>query len=512
MIFPYRAMTFIFLLFHFLNGICFAVQVSGNDFDLKDRRREIVDESYYSDSPSHEVPTMIKSSSPSVKPSIAKSSSPSTSPTSFPSKMKSSQPSSYPTKEPTITKSTVPSNAPSPECHDLGLYRSPLNDFTCYDHRNTNCSNWKYLGLTDEDVLELYRSCPQTCSVECGYSLSPSSAPSRIGYPVNTEIDIYISSNSSSLSDDDTDAFEMITFVYLQSTVDDFIEIVSVEVVSQIDATRERNLRRIEGDTIDLEYLQLGVKVLGRRLFEDKKGAFKFGEYISKKLKSNEYVSLMNKTERFSDTVIKFEIEEALVVGNEIDVGALNDDIPRETEKPNKDKRSSIIFVSITVLLSVFGVAGFLYRTDRLPFVRRYKRESSSRHYSSEHDEENGGGFDSNKMNGICISRVLSKTSSDDMPIDLSDARGNQDDRNYRPTPQESTRKNFVPPMIVFDNIDEHDDLKVIPEESCSPASESRRFTSPNNMHVKRLEASSDLIAVLSAKKAANPIDAYKVL
>ena len=114
------------------------------------------------------------------------------SPTSFPSKMKSSHPSYYPTSEPTITKSTVPSNAPSPECHDLASYRSPLNDFTCYDHRNTNCSNWKYLGLTDEDVLELYRSCPQTCGVECGYSLSPSSAPSRTGYPVNAEIDIFI--------------------------------------------------------------------------------------------------------------------------------------------------------------------------------------------------------------------------------------------------------------------------------------------------------------------------------
>jgi hypothetical protein len=76
--------------------------------------------------------------------------------------------SSNPSVSANYDPSSIPSATPTGECHDLESYRSPLNKLTCRDHRNTDCSMWKYFGLTDEEILELYRSCPVSCSVDCG--------------------------------------------------------------------------------------------------------------------------------------------------------------------------------------------------------------------------------------------------------------------------------------------------------------------------------------------------------
>jgi len=94
--------------------------------------------------------------SPSMAPTETTSIAPTTTISSNPSFATSYDPSSTHSASPTV------------ECHDLESYRSPLNELTCRDHRNTDCSKWKYLGLTDEEVLELYRSCPVSCSVDCG--------------------------------------------------------------------------------------------------------------------------------------------------------------------------------------------------------------------------------------------------------------------------------------------------------------------------------------------------------
>ena len=98
--------------------------------------------------------------SPSISPSMAPIETTSIAPTTTIS--------SNPSVSASYDPSSMPSATPTRECHDLESYRSPLNKLTCRDHRNTDCSMWKYLGLTDEDVLDLYRSCPVSCSVDCG--------------------------------------------------------------------------------------------------------------------------------------------------------------------------------------------------------------------------------------------------------------------------------------------------------------------------------------------------------
>ena len=116
-----------------------------------------------SDSPS-EVPTRNPSLEPSASPSTGQ---PSVSPTSAPSNFPSFAPT---TSRPTISPSALPSSTPTDYCHDVANYRSPINGFSCADHNGTDCTQWRFLGLTVDEVEELIDNCPISCQVECGSS------------------------------------------------------------------------------------------------------------------------------------------------------------------------------------------------------------------------------------------------------------------------------------------------------------------------------------------------------
>jgi len=64
--------------------------------------------------------------------------------------------------------SVTPSSYPTAECHDIASYQGPINNFTCEFHANTDCIQWRYLGLTIEQVEELLNNCPVSCGIECG--------------------------------------------------------------------------------------------------------------------------------------------------------------------------------------------------------------------------------------------------------------------------------------------------------------------------------------------------------
>lgn len=116
------------------------------------------------------LPSATPSSEPSVEPSGAPSSVPSTSPTMFPTvtPMPTEKPSSTPTDQPSASPSELPSASPSLSCHDVASYRSPINNFTCEDHANTDCTKWRHLGLNDTHLQELVENCPIACKVPCG--------------------------------------------------------------------------------------------------------------------------------------------------------------------------------------------------------------------------------------------------------------------------------------------------------------------------------------------------------
>lgn len=70
---------------------------------------------------------------------------------------------------PSVAPSGSPSSSPTLICHDEPDYRSP-NNFTCADHniQGISCIRWRHLGLTLDDLEDLIINCPVSCQIDCG--------------------------------------------------------------------------------------------------------------------------------------------------------------------------------------------------------------------------------------------------------------------------------------------------------------------------------------------------------
>ena len=88
---------------------------------------------------------------------------PSLNPSSLPSAIPTERPSTFPSMNPSF----MPSSNPTPICHDLSSYKNPLTRMGCGSHRGTPCRKWIHLGLTKVQVLDLIRSCPEACQIDC---------------------------------------------------------------------------------------------------------------------------------------------------------------------------------------------------------------------------------------------------------------------------------------------------------------------------------------------------------
>ena len=83
--------------------------------------------------------------------------------------------SSYPSMDPSLAPSVAIENkdtyspTSTTECRDNATYVSPINDqnLTCQSHINTDCLQWRHLGLTKFQLQQLLESCPQTCQFDC---------------------------------------------------------------------------------------------------------------------------------------------------------------------------------------------------------------------------------------------------------------------------------------------------------------------------------------------------------
>ena len=72
-------------------------------------------------------------------------------------------PSAFPSDAP----SHAPSQAPSYSCRDNPFYQSSINNFTCSDHLDTDCLQWRFLGLNISEVERLVENCPIACNIAC---------------------------------------------------------------------------------------------------------------------------------------------------------------------------------------------------------------------------------------------------------------------------------------------------------------------------------------------------------
>jgi len=81
----------------------------------------------------------------------------------------SPSPSTTPSQRPSLTPSSIPSVHPT-ECSDDNNYRSPISPtFGCelYNSPIADCYSWSDL-LTDEQLQDVFTSCPISCGVPCG--------------------------------------------------------------------------------------------------------------------------------------------------------------------------------------------------------------------------------------------------------------------------------------------------------------------------------------------------------
>ncbi|GAX21804.1 hypothetical protein FisN_30Hh002 [Fistulifera solaris] len=92
-------------------------------------------------------------------------------------------------------------------CHDALSYRSPL-DLHCKDHYGTDCLQWRTLGYDVEQLADLLRNCPVSCGIHCGTVEA-----------LDVTVSIVISRVASMLNPSSIALFSVMTMKYMTSYV-----------------------------------------------------------------------------------------------------------------------------------------------------------------------------------------------------------------------------------------------------------------------------------------------------
>jgi len=113
---------------------------------------------------------------------------------------------------------------------------------TCWQHRDTNCLNWRHIGLNMTELETLVRNCPITCGIECG-SFELFSAP----------VSFRISRVSGFMDPGDVNALMNFAIDYLEGFVRDYISKtlkVNVNAKQNLDTNSNTNANaNTNGDT-----------------------------------------------------------------------------------------------------------------------------------------------------------------------------------------------------------------------------------------------------------------------
>jgi len=402
------------------------------------------------------------------------------------------------------------------------------------------CGLW--VSRNDDALISMMVSNVQELIIFSRFSFKPSPSPSDLptAPPSNVPVYAYVTSDIEllllgypfELTEDKIEEFETITLPFLRKWVNrNFIHLKSFEVTSQEFVENRRNLRGLTDSALKLT-IKATVQLLS---VKHPISSIQLKDEIVSALETETFTKLLQETTSFGDTTIYFDNASALVDTDEVPL----EDIPEQ--KPRKGTNAKTVIISV-ILSIVLVTVGILYRMDRLPRLqlKRRKRDMLRGQYnesSSYVDEESANSKVADKMNGVCISRILSKNFSDESPLDLnfkycddennternlpkmmSAEKKNLDDENltslFAKTPQ-AAQVSHIPPMIVFDNIDNEElsPAKHGANDALSSVGASElQLHTQDSIFVRRVQATSDLVAVLSAKKTPNPIEAYNFL
>jgi hypothetical protein len=437
-----------------------------------------------SDMPS-DVPSVNPSFEPSAPPtnSPAPSSSPSVEPSEVPSPVPSMSPSQYPSGEPTASPSGGPSDVPSEfptlACHDQSSYRSPLNDFECKDHQGTDCIQWRFLGLKIEQVIELIQNCPVSCNVDCGEEqLQPFEVTLSFGL---LRVSSFLAPNAVATLESVSVEY-MTNFIRAQEEESQFF-LYEVELLSQ-NLLGRRRLRALPSRRL-ASAVNLVVTVAFRGYAIDMHSQVA-EEYLVKGIDSTGY-------ERSLQRSGDLELLEAQI-SSQVDPDSINRATPSEDNAGGK----GVVAASVVIAaLAVFAASAFFFhvRKRRLTNVQKQVNPID---LGSDDVISPPASVRSALSRVLSLEGILSMVSSP-RSQDSSTVAGGSSGMSEREQPQQSPSSEeeteeehpltgIIPPMIVFDNIDE-----MIPAEGDQRTKLRGKSVVPS----KHMDATPDFVAQL---------------
>jgi hypothetical protein len=417
------------------------------------------------------------------------------------------------THSPSVNLS-YPSPSPTPECHDLLDYKSPINDLPCWAFRNTDCLAWTYIGLTDSQLFELLQSCPQACNVECRSTTNPSFSPSISYRTLVADVEFYVYGIRNPLDLDAKAVFEEVVRSFVSSAFTNGTStIVSFTIDDQTmlhDRVKRLRKRRLSDATLRI-YGKIVVRTIDETLTANSLKAL---------------FSSMIDSSAFQERVKNESILPELLVSSSfrIDIGG-SPDIDQGTPTNKNPRKKALTITSIVlVMCSVILFVGFLYRKQtqsryseqlspdvKLRYIFNDPEEIAWEDTTRPHHNHVSAFNFEDELDKVESEYIVQRNTTNEVNIDI------QFPKSPRP---ESSERTHIPSMIIFDNIDD--------EKYLSPSERSRSSTNSHDepthqqslevnsvkmgMPVKRVDASSELMKVLSAKKIQNPNQAYSLL
>lgn len=426
--------------------------------------------SYETESPTEApLPSRTPSIEPSIHPSDIPSSSPSTPyPTVTP--MPTDKPSVAPTNMPSTTPSEFPSAMPTLSCHDVAAYESPINNLTCEDHADTDCTQWRHIGLNITELQELIENCPVTCNVPCGYFST-----------LNTNISFWISHVPGLIDDfmsrgplEETTREYLTQFILERSPISKF-------ALTQVDLLFQEPLNstvsaRIEGHS----NRRLGSTRGNRFLQNVTDGDATFGEGFI-------HLHVILNLQGFKIYPIKIVLTDLMLAGidspeytarlRQADIFYANATAssasqaePRNVTAPTPEPESKmsspvglIVIATIVACLVVFGVAFYVKRAK----IRGGCKESlpvdgENPQQSNRSIRGNIFSFDlspasSTGVGGRLVAMLSGDASGESTNPSSDDEEASPVQSSEKSTSEEHPLTGVIPPMLVIDNIESPD-------------------------------------------------------
>jgi hypothetical protein len=410
-----------------------------------------------------------------------------------PSKVPSDVPSFSPSWIPTVTPSVSPTIQPTPVCHDVSSYTSPL-DFTCVDHAKTDCFQWSYLGLNATQIEELITNCPISCKIACGSLLH---FEMELQYQIRN-VDNFLSPTSKETLEEVSLDFtnEFVTNMYPE--IDPFL-LYQVELLSQ--TIIDDNLNNKQRSAVNL-FVNVAFRGFAVDTSQDQ-----MEQILTQGIYSPDYIS---KLQLSGDVAFQYaDISNITAIPTD-GIPSLRDEDGETTDVANNPSPAAIIVSVVATMLVVIGGAAalFLYRHRTSIRGRNNDKDEYELSLHSPAASSTRSPFATAVSFASAVGLISSprpsgsagSTTSLDQTSRGSDSAASATEKHelhgsFSFSSDEHPLANVIPPMLVYENIDDFD------TEQRGPAPKRRKST--RVVPSRHIAATPDFLKSLRSRRVA---------